>query len=77
MVYIEGRRNNLRLHSQTEVMVFSNASSVTLVLNGRPVGTLTPDEYHICRFPVSLDKGVNVIKALAGNLEDSCEWTLQ
>ena len=77
MVYIEGRRNNVRLHSQTEVMVFSNVSSVTLVLNGRPVGTLTPDEYHICRFPVTLDRGVNVIKALAGNLEDCCKWTLQ
>ena len=77
MVYIEGRRNNLRLHSQTEVMVFSNTPNVTLTLNGRTVGSLTPDQYHICRFPVSLDKGVNVIKALAGNLEDSCEWTLQ
>ena len=77
MVYIEGRRNTLRLRPQTEVMVFSNASSVTLSVNNRPVGTMTPDKYHICRFPVILEKGVNVITAVADGLKDYCEWTLQ
>jgi beta-galactosidase len=77
MVYIEGRRNTLRLRPQTEVMVFSNASSVTLSVNNRPVGTMTPDKYHICRFPVTLEKGVNVITAIADGLKDYCEWTLQ
>ena len=77
MVYIEGRRNTLRLRPQTEVMVFSNASSVTLSVNNRPVGTMTPDKYHICRFPVTLEKGVNIITAAADGLKDYCEWTLQ
>lgn len=77
MVHIEGRRNTLRLHPETEVLVFSNTSSVTLSINGKAVGTIEPDQYHICRFPITLDKGLNKITAVADGLEDRCEWTLQ
>ena len=77
MVHIEGKRNTLRQRQRTEVIVFTNTSGVTLNVNGRDVGTMTPDEYHICRFPVTLDKGVNVITAVAEGLKDHCEWTLR
>lgn len=77
MVYIEGRRNTLRLRQDTEVTVFSNASGVSLSINGKVIGTKTPDQYHICRFPVTLEKGKNVITAVADGLEDRCEWNLQ
>jgi len=77
MVYIEGRRNTSRTRRNTEVMVFSNTSSVTLRLNGGTIGTMVPDEYRICRFPVTLDEGLNIITVNADGLEDHCEWTLR
>ena len=79
MVYLEGRRNVLRYRRETEVIVFTNTSEVTLYLNGAEVGTSVPDEYHVCRFPVTLQKGWNDIrvKTSEGNLEDNIKWELR
>lgn len=79
MVYLEGRRNDLRYRRDTEVIVFTNTSEVTLYLNGVKVGTSVPDEYHVCRIPVTLQKGWNDIsvKSSEGNLEDNIKWELR
>ena len=48
---------------------FSNVGDVTLVLNGRPYGTLTPDAVNTVTWrDVPLVPGVNTIELRAGGM---------
>ena len=82
MVYIAGRRNTNRVKPVTEVQVFSNAGEVTLLVNGRQLGKMKPDELKVCLFKnIPLQKGSNEIKVRANDgkkqLTDQCIWILQ
>lgn len=79
MVYIAGRRNDRRVRPVTDIQVFSNCGPVTLTVNGRKVGTASPDDVKICTFSdVALKPGENMIEVTAsdGALTDSCLWHL-
>lgn len=82
MVYIADRRHTQRTKAQTEVKVYSNASEVELIVNGKSLGKVAPDRVRIARWPsVDLKAGENKIEAVANvdgkKLTDSCVWVLQ
>lgn len=82
MVYIAGRRETQRTRQTTTVRVFSNCREVTLRVNGRVVGRVSPDSVSVCTFEnVALQPGDNVIEAQGkgrnGTLTDTCRWTLK
>ena len=60
------------------VVVFANVGDVTLKVNGRTVGTKTPDGHKVVRWDdVSLEKGVNAIEVSAGDLVAKAEWKVK
>ncbi len=60
---------------EVDVMGFSNVSNVTLFVNGKTVGTQTPDGVCTVEWKgVALREGWNVIELKAGGLSDSCTW---
>jgi beta-galactosidase len=81
MVYIASRRMVERKLAVTDIKVYSNCPSVTLYLNGKKIGTKTPDLVEVCTFEnITLKPGKNTIKAivLSGKkkIQDQCEWNL-
>jgi len=81
MLYIAERRNARRTQAITEVKVYANVTSVTLVMNGKAMKEQHPDSLHIIRWRnIILKKGKNVITVIAqtpkGVLKDTCEWEL-
>ena len=57
------------------VMGFSNVGDVTLTVNGKVVGTQTPDEVKsVIWNDVVLKPGVNCIELSAGGKTDFCTW---
>lgn len=81
MVYIAERRTTRRTRAVTSVRVFSNCDEVTLFVNGKETGRLSPDRVKVCTFEnVHLTEGENVIEVKAKSkkmlLTDTCRWTL-
>lgn len=81
-VYIAERRHDRRTSAKTDVMVFSNHHEVTLTLNGRKLGKMTPQGHgtFISR-GVELAPGANRLEVTAGSgrhaSTDAVTWTLQ
>ena len=69
MVHIAGRRYAQRAGETTQVRVYSNQPTVTLILNGRPVATLSAEKVFV--FTVALKMGSNLLVADAGCVKDS------
>ena len=67
-VHIAGRRREERAEAVTEVMVYSNQSEVTLLVDGVEVGTV--EARRAFRFQVPLT-GEHEITALAGVMSDA------
>ncbi len=81
MVYITNKRNNLRTKSTTEISVFTNASGVELLINGKSLGKKSTDLYGtIVWNDIKLIDGDNFIEArttdFKNNILDSCHWNL-
>jgi len=77
MLHINGCRLVDRKNAVTDVEVYSNCASVDLVLNGKLLGILVPDDLHICRWKgVQLKSGANILQATSPgtSLSDSCHW---
>ena len=80
-VYITSRRLAERTEKTVPVKVYSNGSVVKLSVNGKPVGSVKPDDLKRAVWPeVTLKPGVNTITATASiggkTYTDSCKWTL-
>ena len=77
MLHLCGRRMTSTTNAVVEVVAFSNAGDVTLAVNGKVVGTKTPDEVKTVRWQgVALVPGENRIEVTAGGRKESCRWTL-
>ena len=69
-VYIAGRRFVNRAPGQRTITVYSNQKSVTLLVNGKEIGTQHGE--HVFVFPeVPFAEGHNTITAKSGSLEDT------
>ncbi len=69
MVHLCGRRYAQRAGETTEIRVYSNQPEVVLYLNGKEVGKQTAAKVFV--FQVSLQDGLNVVEAAAGDVKDS------
>ena len=67
-VHICGRRYVDRTEAETEVKVYSNRPSVTLIVDGREFGTLKGDKVFLFRVPIN---GAHTITAVSGDLRDT------
>jgi beta-galactosidase len=78
MVYITSRRFTPRPARATEIRVYSNCDSVTVSLNGNPLGTMTSEDHVFLWQNVVLHEGPNTIEARAiregKTFNDSCTW---
>jgi beta-galactosidase len=83
VLHITSCRFTQRTEAATEVKVYSNAPSVTLEVNGVPLGGRDdPSGSRIFRWPgVTLSPGENRVSVKAhfgaSEAEDSCVWTLK
>jgi len=78
MLHIADRRLIDRKNAVTEIKVYSNCPSIDLKVNGKSLGTVAPDDLHICRWKdVQLQPGANTVEATAPgtSLTDTCDWT--
>ena len=63
MVYIASRRLTERKQSVTDIRVYSNCPQTTLYVNGKKIGTMSPDKVQLCLFKdVRLKPGENIIE---------------
>ncbi len=69
MVHIAGKRYAQRAGDTTLVKVYSNQPTVSLFCNGELVGVQTAEKAF--SFTVALKDGMNVLKAVAGDLVDT------
>lgn len=69
MVHLCGRRYAQRAGQTTEIRVCSNQPEVTLYLNGSCIGVQRADKMFV--FTVALRDGFNVLKAVAGPVQDA------
>lgn len=83
MIYLEGRRNNIRKQSNTSIQLFSNLEKIQVLLNGKPVPVKQGlnEKHWICE-GVKLRKGNNTIEARGKTdngkeLKDTIVWTLK
>lgn len=80
VLYMTQRRNNIRERRQTSVTVYSNIGTPKVTLNGRDLGTPRRGntDVHYIFDEVTLDDGVNVLCAMAGNgnkqYADTIRW---
>jgi beta-galactosidase len=81
MVHIASSRMTPRRLAVTGVEVFSNCDKVELIVNGKSLGIVAPDNIKVFRWQnVTLRPGRNAVEAVAsspqGNVTDKCEWVL-
>lgn len=78
VVHITSSRFSEREERTIDVKVYSNASEVTLRLNGKKITTIKDGDNkqrHIFVFKsVQLENGDNAVTASAGNLSDTVNW---
>lgn len=79
MVHINARRLVVRRRAVTAIAVYSNLERVELFLNGRSLGSRTPDDIRKVEWPaVTLSPGRNVVRAVASGhgrrVSDEVEW---
>ena len=82
VLYITGRRFTERTNAVTDVKIYSNASKVELLLNGKSEGERSDGTNCVFIWKdVQLQPGENQIAAKAERdgrqLNDSCVWTLK
>jgi beta-galactosidase len=82
MIYLTSRRFIDRTKAKTEVKVYSNCASVTLVVNGHNLGDMEKYPLGIFRWDsLILSPGENKIevigKAADTELKDACQWVLK
>jgi beta-galactosidase len=84
VTYIVGRRYTDRAYPMADVKVYSNADSVRLMVNGKPVGTKTQDQALMKTFVfrnVRLQPGANSMEAegdhAGRSVSDSVDWSLR
>ena len=74
-LYLVGSRATEATDAKTDVMGVSNVGMVTLVVNGREIGTQTPDSIRIVMWSgVELAPGRNIVELRAGGLTAKAEW---
>lgn len=65
VLYLAGRRNNIRKQAMQQILVFTNLPKAELWVNGQSHGTLSPDEYHTILWEnVRLLTGSNIITVI-------------
>jgi beta-galactosidase len=78
-VYITGRRQVNRTSPTTDIKVYANTDSVSLTVNGVPLGTKTSGNHIFLWTGVTLQSGSNTVQAAgvkaAGTYTDSVTWT--
>ena len=84
VTHITGKRYTERAYRVTDVKVYSNASTVRLELNGRPLASMDASQCPLrtCVFTgVALRPGVNLLAAYgthgARGTSDTAEWNLE
>ncbi|MEV6902515.1 glycoside hydrolase family 2 TIM barrel-domain containing protein [Amycolatopsis sp. NPDC051372] len=80
-VYLTSRRWTDRTTAATTVKAYGNGvDTVSLTLNGKPVGTPAASPDHIYTWPVTLEPGKNVVKVTGvrkgHSYTDTVTWTL-
>jgi len=83
VTYITSRRYTDRAYAVTDVKVYSNADSIRLTVNGKPVGTMTARDASQNTFvfkDVRLARGQDTVVAVGDHhgksVTDSVQWTL-
>ncbi len=71
VLYICGRRNVQRSASDQTITVFCNLPEVELFVNGVSCGKVSPDEYSVAKWDVTLQKGENKIEAVSVSKENT------
>ena len=75
-LHLVGSRLTETTNAVMNVLAFSNVGDVTLTVNGRAVGTVTPDGVKSCLWrDVPLVMGANRIEISAGALTRKATWT--
>lgn len=82
MVYITSKRSDKRKISVTDVKIYSNCENVTLFVNGRKVGTTTPDDTCVAVFKeIKLRRGNNKVEVVGlskhHKVKDKCVWNYE
>ncbi len=66
IIYIEGKRNNIRKQATQSIMAFTNLSNVELFVNGKSYGIQHPDDFSIVQWQdITLNPGENEIKIVS------------
>lgn len=75
MLYISARRYTQRTDAITDIKVYTNQPTVTLILNGKKIGRAKRDSLGRAMFKnVRLEEGNNAIEVTSGKLKDKCHW---
>jgi len=75
-LHLVGSRMTETTNAAVNVIAFSNVGDVTLRVNGRTVGVVSPDRVKTCCWrSVGLSHGLNRIEISAGGLVRAAEWT--
>ena len=69
MVYVAGERFVDRAPDERDIAVYTNCPSVTLVVNGKEVGTLDAVDRAAVFKSVALEKGENTVTAYSGDVK--------
>ena len=75
MVYLTSRRDTYRTEADTAVKVYSNASSVTLTVNGKSLGPI-PVVDHVATWSIRLQPGRNHLRVTANGVSDQTTFYL-